>query len=374
MLTTDPPSPLEHRSLHELHLADLEAIALLFRGTSVIDWHRLNFGGEDEALQFIRAQEFRVEDPDDLARLEAIKNSAISYLRRNFEFPIPKPVANASLSDLLMLASSKGHRQLCACTILKVMHIIHHLEARELLFMLPVSDQEIFQLVEKKVYRVIGNLLAHGLPILEFVGGRKNKDSLYTKLLSKRETIAAQIYDKLRFRIVTRSVDDILPVLNGLMRYVFPFNYVIPGESTNTLFSLERYVKNNPGLKESLSTLQVPPPDPEGTIKTDNRFTARSYRVVHFVVDMPVRLPDEFFVRAPPAALHQGKVIFVQTEFQVIDRDTEQTNELGDASHEAYKVRQKLAVMRRLKLGSPFDPRPETKTGRYTRKTTGSVR
>ena len=36
-------------------------------------------------------------------------------------------------SLLLMLASGRGHRQLCACTILKVMHIIHHLEARELL-------------------------------------------------------------------------------------------------------------------------------------------------------------------------------------------------------------------------------------------------
>ena len=72
------------------------------------------------------------------------------------------------------------------------MHIIHHLDGRELLFMLPISDQEVFHLVEEKVYRVIGGMLAHGFPILEFIGGRKNKDSLYTKLLSKRETIAAQ--------------------------------------------------------------------------------------------------------------------------------------------------------------------------------------
>ncbi|MEZ4257151.1 MAG: hypothetical protein R3A78_15795 [Polyangiales bacterium] len=40
------------------------------------------------------------------------------------------------------------------------------------------------------------------LPILEFIGGHKNRDSVYTKLLSKQETIAAQIYDKLRFRLV----------------------------------------------------------------------------------------------------------------------------------------------------------------------------
>ena len=112
-----------------------------------------------------------------------------------------------------MLASSSGHRQMCACAILKCMHIVHHLEGRELLFMLPFSDQELFHLVEEKVYRVMGGMLAHGFPILEFIGGRKNKDSLYSKLLSKKETHAAQIYDKLRFRIVTRSQNDVFPVL-----------------------------------------------------------------------------------------------------------------------------------------------------------------
>jgi uncharacterized protein (TIGR04562 family) len=41
----------------------------------------------------------------------------------------------------------------------------------------------------------------------------------------------------------------------------------------------------------------------------------------------------------------------VQTEFQVIDRATDESNEAGDASHQAYKERQKLAVMHRLKVG-----------------------
>ena len=124
--------------------------------------------------------------------MEQLKSEAISYLRRHFEFPIPKPVEQASLEELLMLASTKGHRQVCACTILKAMHIIHHLDGRELLFMPARSrDQEVFHLVEEKVYRVIGGMLAEGFPITEFVGGRKNKDSLYTKLLSKPDTIAA---------------------------------------------------------------------------------------------------------------------------------------------------------------------------------------
>lgn len=339
-----------YRRLSELTLADVEAIRLALRGGSVIDWHRANFESRDDILAFVGVQELRMDDSADLARCEAVKHAAISYLRRNFDFPVPKPVAQADLPGLIELASSRGHRQLCACTILKVMHIIHHVDARELLFMLPVADQEVFHLVEEKVYSVVGSMLASGFPILEFIGGRKNKDSLYTKLLSKRETIAAQIFDKLRFRIVTRTRDDIWPVLDYLMRRVFPFNYVIPGQSTNTLFDFIGYCKDREPLRALVPRLQLSA-DLERSNTNDNRFSDENYRVVHFVVDMPVRLPKAMLEQVPPNGYALGSVIFVQTEFQIIDRETEQANERGEASHASYKQRQRQAVMRRLKLG-----------------------
>ncbi len=350
------------RPISKLSLAELEAIRLLLRGGSVIDWHRLNFADSEETQRFIRAQELDLEDPVDIARAEAVKNSAIAYLRRNFDFPVPKPVSQKTLPELLELASSKGHRQLCACAILKVMHIIHHLEARELLFMLPTSDEEVFHLVEQKVYRVIGNALARGFPIVEFIGGRKNKHSLYSKLLSKTEANAAQIYDKLRFRIVTRKLDDVFPMLSFLMRDVFPFNYVMPGESTNTCFHFRSYCDADPHLRILAPQLQLDRDLEDGFGPLDNRFTSRAYKVVHFVVDMPVRLPDPMLEGAPPAAWALGRVIFVQTEFQVLDQDTDQANETGEASHAAYKERQKLAVMRRLKVGLTDRGRPSAKT------------
>src|SRR5688572_22482027 len=108
------------RVLDELSLAELEAIRLVLRGGSVIDWHRLNFRETREVEDFLVAQEMDPQRPADHARAESIKNSAIAYLRRNYDFPIPKPVAQKDVGELLMLASDKGHRQLCACTILKV--------------------------------------------------------------------------------------------------------------------------------------------------------------------------------------------------------------------------------------------------------------
>jgi len=281
--------------------------------------------------------------------MNAIKSEAISFLRRHFEYPIPKPVEQATIEQLFALASSRGHRQTCACTILKCMHIIHHLDGRELLFVLPMADQEIFHVVEEKVYRVIGSMLAEGFPITEFVGGRKNKDSLYTKLLSKREAVSAQIFDKLRFRIVARERDDIFPILQYLTKKLFPFNYVIPAQSINSMFDFKRYCQKSDHLRKFLSEMQAGAD--EDYTPSDNVFSAENYRVIHFVVDMPVRLPRTILERAPTPAWALGPVVFVICEFQVIDRETEATNELGDASHAKYKERQKKAVIRRLQLG-----------------------
>lgn len=337
------------KALEEFTLADLEAVRLLLRGDSVIDWHRLNFDGQKEIQDFLLAQEFRPDEPSDRGRMNAIQAEAVSYLRRHFEYPIPKPVEHASIEELFTLATGRGHRQTCACTILKCMHIIHHLDGRELLFMLPMSDQEIFHLVEEKVYRVIGSMLAEGFPITEFVGGRKNKDSLYTKLMSKREAVSAQIYDKLRFRIVAREQSDIFPIIQYLQKKLFPFNYVIPGQSINSIFHFKRYCQKNPHLAAFLPEMQAGAD--EDYTPSDNVFSADNYRVIHFVVDMPVRLPRKLLERAPSSAWALGPVVFVICEFQVIDRETEASNELGEASHAKYKDRQKKAVIRRLQLG-----------------------
>jgi uncharacterized protein (TIGR04552 family) len=338
----------------EFTLADLEGVRLILRGDSVIDWRRLDFATDEEVHTFLAAHELRSEDAADRQRMEHIKSEAVAYLRRQFDYPIPRPVERATVPELILLASGRGHRAMCACTILKCMHIIHHLDGRELLFVLPMSDQEVFHIVEEKVYRVIGGMLAGGFPIIEFVGGRKNKDSLITKLLSKQETIAAQIFDKLRFRIVTRTRDDIFPIVQYLTTKLFPFNYVVPGQSVNKVFSFKSYVEKT-SLRGLLSQMQVHASVGDDYTPGDNQFSAEAYRIIHFVVDMPVRIPRRILERAPPGVTTLGNVIFVICEFQIVDRDTETHNELGDASHAKYKDRQKKAVMRRLQLGGAGD-------------------
>lgn len=338
------------KTLDDFTLADLESVRLILRGDSVIDWRKLDLTTEEDVRDFLAANELRVESSPDRTRMEHVKSEAIGYLRRQFDYPIPRPVERATVPELLTLASTHGHRAMCACTILKCMHIIHHLDGRELLFLLPMSNQEVFHIVEEKVYRVIGGMLAASFPIIEFVGGRKNKDSLVTKLMSKQETIAAQIFDKLRFRVVTRTREDILPVLQYLTKKLFPFNYVVPGQSINSVLSFRSAVERS-SVGPRLAEMQTHGFDGDDLTPNDNKFSADEYRIIHFVVDMPVRLPRRILDRAPQSATPLGDVIFVICEFQIVDRDTEAHNEVGDASHASYKERQKKAVRRRLQLG-----------------------
>lgn len=337
------------KRLEEFTLADLESVWLILAGRSVIDWRRLNLESDEDVRVFLGSQGFLPDDELDQNRLEELKENSVDYLRRQFQFPIPRAVERATVAELLLVASAKGHRQLCACTILKAMHIIHHVEARELLFSLAMSDQDLFRLIEERVYRLVGHMLAAGLPITEFVGGRKRRDSIYTKLLSKTEAHSSAVYDKLRFRIVTRTRDDILPVLLFLSQHLFPFNYVVPGESINTIFPFRSYCAEDPHLSQLVGRAQSDVAD--DLVAGDNKFSADTYRIIHFVVDLPVRVPDDVLLGAPDELRALGPVVFGLCEFQMVDAGTEEANERGDAAHAKYKERQREAVMSRLKLG-----------------------
>jgi hypothetical protein len=50
-----PEADSHYRTVDNFRVGDLEAIRLLLRGGSVIDWHRLNVVDEAEARELIRS-------------------------------------------------------------------------------------------------------------------------------------------------------------------------------------------------------------------------------------------------------------------------------------------------------------------------------
>ena len=333
---------------NELTLADVEAVRLLLQGDSVIDWHRLSFTEHAEVDRFLRLNEFDPQSDDEMGRVEDIRGDAVEYLARAFAMAIPDEVAeDLPARDLFLVASSTGPHQKWACVVLKVMHIIHHINGRQALLKVSVSDEIIFREIELKVLQVVEQLRAAGAPLVEWEWSRKSRDSQITKLLAKRSTIAANIYDKLRFRLIVPTAQDLVPMLATLMRHLIPFNYVVPGESVNQLVDLEKLVHPQEERRTDSQIMRLLP---------YNEFSGPEYKIVNFVADVPLRV-DRLMPRAdiPPDLL--SHVVFALTEFQIADKVTALKNESGASSHEAYKSRQNERVRMRL-FRDKDDPLP----------------
>ncbi|MEZ4361994.1 MAG: TIGR04552 family protein [Kofleriaceae bacterium] len=338
----------------DLSLADIEAVRLLLAGESVIDWHSLTFSDHAEVDRFLRLNEFDPDSADEMARLEDIRLDAVEYLTRAFSMTIPDAVAdNVAARDLLLMASRQGPHQRWACVVLKVMHIIHHINGRAALLKISASDDYIFREIELKVMQVVEQLRAAGAPIAEFEWSRKSIDSQITKLLAKRSTLAASIYDKLRFRLIVSRREDLLPTLATLVRQLIPFNYVVPGESVNHLIDLKSLDQATEAIRNGHSILTQRRRGATERMPI-NEFSGAEYRIVNFVADLPLRL--ERLVPKSELNSELSHVVFALTEFQIADKQTALQNETGDCSHEAYKARQHSRVKQRLFSDGESDP------------------
>src|SRR5207248_7551802 len=222
-------------------LGDLERMRLVLRGGSVIDWRRLHFQNKEEVDHYLRLCLFDPDDPFDRARLQRILDAAVDYLRTSFRYRVAEEVARPQkVQDLFLLASGAREPQRLrriACLVLKVMHVVHHVEARGLLHRARVSEDELAQLVTARVDHAIAQLRRAGMPILAAAGSVKTRHSLITKLLAKKETLAAQIYDRVRYRVVTEHRADVLPVLLRLCAALMPFPFVVPAPTPHTLLT-----------------------------------------------------------------------------------------------------------------------------------------
>ncbi|MBA3392294.1 MAG: TIGR04552 family protein [Deltaproteobacteria bacterium] len=351
MVSTVLPRVARPPALSELTLADVEAMRLLLRGESVIDWHRLSYADHGEVDRFLRLNEFDPESDEEMGRLEDIREDAVDYLSRAYAMAIPDEVAaDLPARDLFLVASSHGPHQKWACVVLKVMHIIHHINGRATLLKMSVSDEIIFREIELKVMQVVEQLRAAGAPLAEFEWSRKPRDSQITKLMAKRSTLAASIYDKLRFRLIVPSYEDLVPMLATLTRQLIPFNYVVPGESVNQLVDLQELIRAHQEQQATGIVSKRP-----ATAAPYNEFSGPEYRIVNFVADLPLRI--ERLIPKAEMPQNTGHVVFVLTEFQIADKATALRNESGASSHEAYKARQHERVRMRL-FRDKDDPLP----------------
>ena len=344
----------------QLDLADQDVVRLILQGNSVIDWNRAWFPDMATVDRFLRLHLIDYEDPMDRERLRFVHQEAVSYLQEHLGLHFPADlIAPEDVRDVFIHASHTGgfrRRQIQACAILKLMHVINHMEAAELHFQIPLSEAEIMDRAERSILQGADRMRSQGFPLVAFYGSRKTRNSIITKLLAKKENTAATIFDKLRFRIVTEKVEHVIPAVVWLTQNLFPFNYAIPGQSHNNLVQLSELFAAS-GVDEKGNPLPglgaADKPKAE-----ENPFSGGSYRMVNFIVDFPVRVDDLVKLRTGASL---GRTVFSLVEFQVLDRETARRNEEGENAHELYKRRQRSLVEQRLKKGGRWRREQKTK-------------
>lgn len=336
-----------------LSLADIEAVQLILRGASVIDWHRLHLENDAQVEGFLRVNGFDASCQRDMARLDHLRDQSMEYLRKVLDYHFPAELRRrGSAPDLLRMASSRSQFQALACVLLKVMHIVNHVEAQELRHRLTVSEDMLFTRAQETVDQAVYEMRQDGLPISQYLSSRKSPESLITKLLSKRSTLAAQVFDRVRFRIVTRTSRDMIPVLAALKDRLLPYNYVIPGQSRNEILPIDDFLAQPLSEPYDAERLHLKMAMEEAVDHEDwNRFSAAGFRMVNFVIDMPLRVRDLVEQTNDPALESLGANVFLVVEFQMFDEETWHENEVGEGSHERYKDRQRWEVVRRLEHG-----------------------
>lgn len=258
-----------------------------------------------------------------------------------------------SIHALFLAAASPTLTRLqrFACMTLKTMHILHHIGGRELLFNTAISEAQLFESLGNRVFMAIDQMRAAGIAVCEFAAGKKGKMSLTTKLMAKRNNLATHIFDKLRFRIVVDSRDDLVDSLIYLTRYLVPFNYILPEQSQNHILvaqDLARVLELEPAVVEGV--WRAPPSHMPRVRPSHNEFSAAAFRNISFIADIPLRI-DAVAPEATPA------VTFVQTEIQLVDQETARANERGESAHAQYKKRQRARVRTRLE-NQVWDPDP----------------
>jgi uncharacterized protein (TIGR04552 family) len=333
-------------------LSDVEALRLLLAGSSVIDWHKAAFADVDAVDRTLRLHLLDPDDRTDQRRLRYVYNEAVAYVEefRGLRLP-PELRAPADIREVFLWASDTSgfrRRQMLSCMILKLLHVISHMEAADLKLRADVSEYDLLELAHRRVVGCADRLRAAGVPLTAFYGSRKTRAAVIQKLLAKRDNVAATIFDKLRYRIIVPEQADLLPVLSLLTSELVPFNHVIPGESHNNLLDpADIEARLSP---EDQAQLQPLVDDPIRMDTAKNEFSGSTYRMINFIAELPVRLAPEQI--PADAALVYGRVVYVMVEFQVVDAATALQNESGENAHARYKDRQWERVKARLGRGA----------------------
>jgi len=340
-------------------------------GESAIDVPQLLITSESEAEKFLDCYGFDWAQPSHRAELESYRQHAVTFVQDTLldglPFDMPRDISGAQdIRQLLLWASQPaGDHQRWACALLRVMHTVAHAHSY---FNDRYSDpirQQILSRFEPHLSMQENGLFLgdrHGIPLEDFeVKPTKPLSSVVMKLLHKAENVAADIFDRIGVRLITRERFDALMVVKYLRsENVVMFANIKPSRSRDTLVDLKwamAEIERTDSLVElgvmtaeeqihRLREASKKMPFPGPAEVSYNPFSDVAYHSIQFTCRQLIRVPGP-----------DGEEVrfFFPYEVQILDHESYSQSREGFAGHEMYKERQRDAVVRRV-LGPLVEP------------------
>ncbi len=374
---------------------DWASIRVAIEGHSFVDVPRLSLSSKVEAKQFLLSYGYDIDDPivrEELWRiyfesLAFLKNALLNSGERIPAEFLQRSAQNDTIKLLLDAAlASESPRGKWACAILRVMHIISHLDNDIRLENFQYAREQVFARFESFVSlsgrrRWQFGRGADAVPLVRFIKKqRKERDSILTKLLSRPTNIVEEIYDSLGFRFVTETRFDCYRLLQQLIKTgaVSPAN-IQPGRSVNAMISFETLKEVIAQTREELQKGKITNKtvhkrlaklEEEEAVSWNelrNPLTSRWYRALQFTCRQLIVAPDPTFkfwsevrsqleknkvlnsaLKKIPITLRERRTFYYPFEIQIMDKESYVESIGGRSRHREYKAKQRLLARNRV--------------------------
>ncbi len=326
------------------------SLKTVLNGQSIIDSPKLQVSTLEEAEAFLACYGFDYGQLEDRQEIESIRQDSIIFieevlLAEGEEIDLEVRNQENVLKLLLWVSEPVASvRSQWACALLRVMHTFSHCGSY---FNERYHDQikeQVFERFDHHIRHTSNGTYIGDIELVVYESrSSKSRHSAVLKLLHKAENVAADIFDWLGIRIVTRDPLDALKVLCYLRQHnVVMFANIKPSRSRNTLIDVnwveDRWQDIADLEQAEIDRDLIKYPDEEGRV-TDNLFSGSSYRSLQFTCRQRIRLREADGTRIR---------FYFPYEIQILDEANYQSNRHGEASHEQYKLRQVKSVRRRV--------------------------
>ncbi len=370
-------------------------LRVALEGRSSIDFPRLHLKSKAEAKLFLLSYGYDIEDPLVREEVWRIYFQSLAFIRTHLldpgeEMPV-ELMSRGSQSEivkLLLEASTRGSTLgRWSCSILRVMHIISHLD----------NDlrSEFFQYARDQIFERFNKLVVPAGPrrweitlgnrkvtIIRYLRKyRKDRDSTLTKLLSKPTAIAEEIYDRIGIRFVTETRFDAYHLVQILFEVgAISVANIQPGRSVNSLLPLEVLEQSIEQMRSEIARGELSPQaaelrlrkiEEEGlvapTALTRNPFSSSWYRAIQFTCRQLITAPTPAFrlyqemkaefdktkagaamLKKVPIMIRENRSFYYPFEIQILDKESYVESIGGRSRHREYKAKQRLLARNRV--------------------------